>query len=636
MVFFGTRSLLPEELTRREQHQTTPFLWRSALGGHCYFRLARREREEGFALARWSSAWIENNQVFIEFYKRKMGSRACRLLGLGLLVLLQQALSFSDTCPTYYVNLNQSFERRERMERLFAGTFPELTRVPGIDGHNKTDVQHALSAKHCAPEQLPHSFDDVNLAVKRGSGTYLSRLGCTLSHLRAILKAYDDGREYALILEDDATPDLIPTWPGSFQQYVEMLPKDWSIVQLSALSYGDKLTDLFIQWQGARRAEEQNHDERSGSPMTMAKDAGSLIWSAQAYLVSRKGMVRIAAKYRHKDGSLDICSASCIELDNCILHEGVGMMGYRIATPPLFVPRQDMTSTIGQMDSEQGEEVVERDETRNMYEQSRDVLYQWAGSWALSGYRTANLKIDTAVLRGVLDAGLRKPERLQTRSFGANFHSFCEDPTNMCAVMKEYLENDNDPRAEAAAAAARSKPATEIVSSNYFAETVTALLKQLNQYRSSLRVYMQQDTAGRKHAGHRTPSTALLPSHAERHGSMNYQIKTNSKHVHEVVKLGEAQRTSRRDSGGNSGGGRCIGNGAQCSSQGVAQLHVAAMVGIVAATCAALIVHRYRLNRRQENDSTDGSSLLDPPVHGGGGSEAYGAEAETGYTARTS
>ena len=135
---------------------------------------------------------------------------------------------------------------------------------------------------------------------------------------------------------------------------------------------------------------------------TLPKNAGSLIWSAQAYLVSKRGMSQIAGKYRRKDGTIDICSASCLELDDCILHEGVDAEGYRIATPPLFVPRQDMTSTIGQKDDGEEGNVVEMDETRKMYEESRDVLYQWAGSWALNGYERANLDVDTRTLR---DAG---------------------------------------------------------------------------------------------------------------------------------------------------------------------------------------------------------------------------------------
>ena len=365
---------------------------------------------------------------------------------LMFLATVHRVAGHTEECPTYYVNLDKSVDRRARVERLF-GAFTNLHRVAGVDGHSKRAVLDVLSAEHCPPSSLPRSFDETNLGVRRGSSTYLSRLGCALSHVQAILRAHDDGREYALILEDDATPDLVPTWVGSLHSFVQTLPKDWTIVQLSALSYGDKLTDLFTQWQETRR------DTREPSLTTLPKRAGSLIWSAQAYLVSREGMKQIAAKYRLPDGRLDICTASCVELDDCVLHEGVGENGYRIATPPLFAPRQDMSSTIGQtsVEAETGDETVaETDATRQMYEESRDVLYRWAGSWALNGWKRANLNMDPETLRDVMDtfvdiAGTAH-SGLKTGSFAKAFRKHCEDETHSCVVEKAWLKNVVNPR----------------------------------------------------------------------------------------------------------------------------------------------------------------------------------------------
>ena len=372
--------------------------------------------------------------------------RGAFLTFLVLLVGVHRVAGFTEDCPTYYVNLDKSEDRRERVERLFGG-FTNLERVAGVDGHNKRAVLNVLSEDHCPPSALPNSFDEGTLGVRRGSGTYLSRLGCALSHLKAILRAHDDGREYALILEDDATPDLVPTWAGSLSDFVKTLPEDWTIVQLSALSYEDKLKDLFTQWQETRR------NERAPDLTTLPKRAGSLIWSAQAYLVSREGMKKIAAKYRREDGGLDLCAASCIELDDCVLQEGVPEEGYRIATPPLFVPRQDMTSTIGQTDAEDDEglgKVAETEGTRKMYEESRDVLYKWAGSWALNDHKSANLNMDPDTLRDIMDAVLdlqvKKHSRVTTDSFKQAFHAYCENGENACAVEKAYLKNVVNPR----------------------------------------------------------------------------------------------------------------------------------------------------------------------------------------------
>ena len=66
-----------------------------------------------------------------------------------------------------------------------------------------------------------------------------------------------------------------------------------------------------------------------------------------------------------------------------------------------------MTSTIGQTDAEDDEglgKVAETEGTRKMYEESRDVLYKWAGSWALNDHKSANLNMDPDTLRDIMDA----------------------------------------------------------------------------------------------------------------------------------------------------------------------------------------------------------------------------------------
>ena len=67
--------------------------------------------------------------------------------------------------------------------------------------------------------------------------------------------------------------------------------------------------------------------------------------------------------------------------------------------PPLFAG--SMTSTIGQKDDGEEGNVVEMDETRKMYEESRDVAR--AGSWALNGYERAT-DVDTRGFRDFADS----------------------------------------------------------------------------------------------------------------------------------------------------------------------------------------------------------------------------------------
>ena len=98
--------------------------------------------------------------------------RGAFLTFLVLLVGVHRVAGFTEDCPTYYVNLDKSEDRRERVERLFGG-FTNLERVAGVDGHNKRAVLNVLSEDHCPPSALPNSFDEGTLGVRRGSGTYL-------------------------------------------------------------------------------------------------------------------------------------------------------------------------------------------------------------------------------------------------------------------------------------------------------------------------------------------------------------------------------------------------------------------------------------------------------------------------------
>ena len=80
-------------------------------------------------------------------------------------LLVHAADCVSESCPTYYVNLDRSPDRRDRMERLFS-TFSHFKRVKGVDGHDRKYVKDTL-APRCSFEELPRSFDEQNLGVKK-------------------------------------------------------------------------------------------------------------------------------------------------------------------------------------------------------------------------------------------------------------------------------------------------------------------------------------------------------------------------------------------------------------------------------------------------------------------------------------
>jgi len=104
--------------------------------------------------------------------------------------------------PVYYINMEQSSARRERMQLDF-GDIWDLRRSPAVDGMDAGAVVELMGQAN---------YDEIlpSLSKDRYPGTINGgELGCVLSHLTAIRRAYIDGNDMAMIVEDDITPLLM-------------------------------------------------------------------------------------------------------------------------------------------------------------------------------------------------------------------------------------------------------------------------------------------------------------------------------------------------------------------------------------------------------------------------------------------
>eukprot|EP00957_Ditylum_brightwellii_P108802 8299633-Ditylum_brightwellii.AAC.1 len=95
-----------------------------------------------------------------------------------------------------------------------------------------------------------------------------------MSHLKAIKQAYDDGREVALIVEDDAL--LSSLFCDEFDDYVAQAPEGWKVLQFATnnahvIKFGSLMHEPFISWQ------RYHH-------------------STRAYLINRAGMETLLGK----------------------------------------------------------------------------------------------------------------------------------------------------------------------------------------------------------------------------------------------------------------------------------------------------------------------------------------------------
>jgi len=93
------------------------------------------------------------------------------------------------------------------MECEFGPFFANLTLVSAVDATNRTGLRGMLG-----PRQVSARISKY-VSSKPSEGTHrrfsYAELGCTLSHLVTIRRAYLEGHELALILEDDIAAILM-------------------------------------------------------------------------------------------------------------------------------------------------------------------------------------------------------------------------------------------------------------------------------------------------------------------------------------------------------------------------------------------------------------------------------------------
>jgi hypothetical protein len=126
--------------------------------------------------------------------------------------------------PTiYWINLDRSQARRERMQERLATRNLANVRIAGVDGQDPAQLAHALRSRAPTPGEA----------------------GCLASHLRAIKEAYTRGDRHALVLEDDATFEPFDAWPDGLSIVRDALPDPFSACSLCICGTPRELDRLY-------------------------------------------------------------------------------------------------------------------------------------------------------------------------------------------------------------------------------------------------------------------------------------------------------------------------------------------------------------------------------------------------------
>lgn len=160
--------------------------------------------------------------------------------------------------PLYWINLDRSESRRQRMEARLASRGIPNVRVTAVDGGDE-----AATAR---------------LIASRASSSY--NAATIASHLNAMALALKDGHERVLIMEDDVTFEPYDAWPDGYAAICRELPAAFSALALCIAEQPKHLDRLFMK-------------SRLVHPLRRRA-----YWSAGAYVITREGAERLLTRYR--------------------------------------------------------------------------------------------------------------------------------------------------------------------------------------------------------------------------------------------------------------------------------------------------------------------------------------------------
>nr|CRH05928.1 putative glycosyltransferase family 25 protein [Candidatus Magnetococcus massalia] len=157
-----------------------------------------------------------------------------------------------DQIMHYWINRDSDVIRRRHMEQLFS-----LSNIPNERFRAVT------------PETLPN----ITIDKRYQSSNNIIEIAVIASHLHAIYKAYYNGYDHVVILEDDISSNYI----YDLNMITRSAPRGWKILQLH--THNTSLIDRYASLHFQLAIHWHNFDPNS--------------WSSGAYLINREGMKQV-------------------------------------------------------------------------------------------------------------------------------------------------------------------------------------------------------------------------------------------------------------------------------------------------------------------------------------------------------
>lgn len=124
----------------------------------------------------------------------------------------------------YYINLEESIERKNFMEKQFKDLSFNYMRIKAING-KLIQIKKPIN-------KLRGVIDNYKYNIKVKKKFINTQIGCLFSHIKCFDKILDDNNNIGIIMEDDISFKHINKWEENLNEIIENAPKDWDIIKL--------------------------------------------------------------------------------------------------------------------------------------------------------------------------------------------------------------------------------------------------------------------------------------------------------------------------------------------------------------------------------------------------------------------
>ena len=233
--------------------------------------------------------------------------------------------------PVYYISLSDSINRQQSFENQFL--------LNGIENVKMIEAYDGRKINYCTENDI---VDGIYFYQMDSGG-----IAATISHLKAIEEWYNSSdSEYAIFFEDDMSIQSVDDWNFSWEDFINILPKNWKVIQLSLIKeHGIENNDMKLN-----RRKWWN-------------------WSAGSYLI-RRNYAKELIEHFYQENKYYLKIKDHDELIPCIEYCLFSLANVNAYTIPLFYENTNFVSTFYQ-------HFIEQTHKGSQIDSSNYVKYWW-------------------------------------------------------------------------------------------------------------------------------------------------------------------------------------------------------------------------------------------------------------------